>query len=272
MAKLNRGEKVSQRVRINSVDLLQFTNRGISGRDYMALQDALDRLDGTRIRTNIKAGDKEHWEAFGLIDAAATRRKNGVDGRLLWCEIKLSDWVFEAIKNDAVLTLNRDYFRLRKPIERRLYEIARKHCGQQREWAISLELLHKKTGSRSSLKEFKRILLRGNTKTGEPGLIESDHLPDYTIVFERETGKVTFRNRERWWEKSEPPTSMALIRDPETYERAKQIIPRGQDVYAWEKDWVNHWIDTGCPPLKSPDKAFLGFLQETEPQVSNKEI
>ncbi|WP_443019818.1 replication initiator protein A [Sphingobium sp. CAP-1] len=28
-----------------------------------------------------------------------------------------------------MLTLNRRYFRLRKPLERRLYEIARKHCG-----------------------------------------------------------------------------------------------------------------------------------------------
>jgi hypothetical protein len=42
------------------------------------------------------------------------------------------------------LTLNRDYFRLRKPIERRIYEIARKHCGRKKEWSIGLALLHKK--------------------------------------------------------------------------------------------------------------------------------
>ena len=50
MAKLKGGEPVSQRVRINSRDLLIFTNRGTSGRDYMALIEALDRLEGTRIR------------------------------------------------------------------------------------------------------------------------------------------------------------------------------------------------------------------------------
>lgn len=262
MAKLNRGEKVSQRVRINSVDLLRFTNRGISGRDYMALQDALDRLDGTRIRTNIRTGDEEEWHAFGLIDAAATRRKNGLDGRLLWCELKLSDWVFDAIQNDAVLTLNRDYFRLRKPIERRLYEIARKHCGQQKEWRISLELLHKKTGSRSSLKEFKRILLKGNTKKqDEQSLIESNHLPDYTIEFDDKTDKVLFRNRKKWWEDKKPPEAKPFIRNVDTYDKALAYIPSNQTVKDWESDWVNHWIDTGCPPLKDADKAFLGFCK-----------
>ena len=42
MAKLNNGESVSQRIRINSHDLLRFTNRGTSGRDYMSLQDSLE--------------------------------------------------------------------------------------------------------------------------------------------------------------------------------------------------------------------------------------
>src|SRR5215212_8480410 len=51
MAKIKRGEPISQRVRISSHDLLIFTNRGTSGRDYMALIEALDRLEGTRIRT-----------------------------------------------------------------------------------------------------------------------------------------------------------------------------------------------------------------------------
>ncbi len=39
----------------------------------------------------------------------------------------------EAIKAHEVLTLPPDYFRLRKPTERRIYEIARKHCGKQAE-------------------------------------------------------------------------------------------------------------------------------------------
>lgn len=48
MAKLKAGEKVSQRVRINTRDLLMFANRGTAGKDYKALVEALDRLEGTR--------------------------------------------------------------------------------------------------------------------------------------------------------------------------------------------------------------------------------
>ena len=128
MHKRNNSEPYSKRVRINSRELLIFTNRGTSGRDYMALVEALDRLEGTRIRTNIITGDEEQIDGFGLIDSSSIRRKHGLDGRLLWCEITLSDWVFNAIRAQEVLTLHRDYFRLRKPIERRIYEIARKHC------------------------------------------------------------------------------------------------------------------------------------------------
>ena len=186
MAKLKNGEKVSQRVRINSRDLLIFTNRGTSGRDYMALIESLDRLEGTRIRTNVATADEEQSDSFGMIDASSIRRKQGLDGRLLWCEVKLSDWVFNAIEAQEVLTLHRDYFRLRKPIERRVYEIARKHCGQQMEWRIGLELLLKKSGSQSPLKRFRQLI--GH-------LAENDHLPDYHVVFDTDADMVIFTNR-----------------------------------------------------------------------------
>ena len=94
MAKLKNGEAVSKRVRIKSRDLLVFSNRGTSGKDYQALQDALERIRGTTISTNICTGDIEQTDTFGLIDASSIRRKHGLDGRLLSCEITLSDWVF----------------------------------------------------------------------------------------------------------------------------------------------------------------------------------
>ncbi|WP_245183901.1 replication initiator protein A [Haematospirillum sp. H1815] len=45
MAKLKNNEPVSKRVRINSRDLLIFTNRGTAGKAYEALQDAIHRSD-----------------------------------------------------------------------------------------------------------------------------------------------------------------------------------------------------------------------------------
>src|SRR5258708_2105 len=155
MEKLKRDEPVGPRLRITSHDLLVFTNRRTSGQDYYALCEALDRLEGTGIKTNIRTGDEEARDSFGLIDASSIRRKHGLDGRLLWVEIKLSDWVFNAIRSQEVLTLNRDYFRLGKPLERRIYELARKHCGRQSTWQISLDTLLKKSGSQRSLNLFR---------------------------------------------------------------------------------------------------------------------
>jgi hypothetical protein len=40
-------------------------------------------------------------------------------------EIRLPDWVFNPTRAKEVLTLHRDYFQLRKPLERRMYELAR---------------------------------------------------------------------------------------------------------------------------------------------------
>src|SRR3984957_19875548 len=174
MEKLKRNEPVGHRVRISSRDLLVFTNRGTSGRDYMALCEAIDRLAGTRITTNIRTGDEEQTDSFGLIDAASIRRKHGLDGRLQWVEIKLSDWVFNAIKGQEVLTLHRDYFRLGKPLERRIYEIARKHCGRQASWTISMEVLLKKCGSQSPVKHFRYMVKH---------IAAHDHLPDYRLVY-----------------------------------------------------------------------------------------
>src|SRR5580693_5051570 len=190
MEKLKREEKVSQRVRITSYDLLVFTNRGTSGRDYDALCEAIDRLAGTRITTNIRTGDEEQRDSFGLIDAASIRRQHGLDGRLLWVEIKLSDWVFNAIRSREVLTLHRDYFRLGKPLERRVYELARKHCGRQPSWTVSLEILLKKSGSQSPMKRFRQMVKH---------IAKHDHLPDYRVSFNEGTDQATFYNRESWW-------------------------------------------------------------------------
>jgi plasmid replication initiation protein len=249
MAKLKNDEPIAQRVRINSHELLIFTNRGTAGKDYKALQEAIDRLAGTRISTNIRTGDEEQYDSFGLIDAASIRRKHGLDGRLEWCEVKISDWVFSAIRAQEVLTLHRDYFRLRKPIERRVYEIARKHCGSQNEWKIGLTTLLKKTGSQSPIKRFRQMLRE---------LAEHDHLPDYHVVFDPESDMVTFRNRGSVCPAlpEESEVGVAPLRTS-TYEQAREAAP-GWDVYNIEREW-REWL---TEPPRNPDAAFLGFCRK----------
>ena len=246
MHKLRNGEEVSQRVRINSRDLLMFTNRGTAGKDYAALVEAIDRLAGTRISTNIRTGEEEQYDNFGLIEAASIRRKHGLDGRLLWCEVKLSDWVFSAIKAQEVLTLHKDYFRLRKPIERRVYEIARKHCGRQETWSIGLELLLKKSGSKSTLKEFRRLVRH---------LVEHDHLPDYSVRMEEDV--VVFTNRGTMHAAAAIPELYIPPLDPDTYDEARKAAP-GWDVRVLEAEW-REWVSEAP---RSPDAAFIGVCRK----------
>jgi plasmid replication initiation protein len=247
--KINKDAPVSPRVRINTRDLLVFTNRGTSGKDYTALVEAIDRLAGTRISTNIKTSDEEQYDTFGLIETASIRRKHGLDGRLLWCEVKLSDWVFNAIRSQEVLTLHRDYFRLRKPIERRVYEIARKHCGQQDEWKIGLLNLLKKTGSQSPLKRFRQMTR---------DLVDFDHLPDYSVTFDAETDMVTFRNRGTML-----LTSVVIAwegqLDPDAYHDARTVAP-GWDIHMMEREWRS-WLGENEIEPKHPARHFVKFCK-----------
>jgi plasmid replication initiation protein len=253
MEKLKRKEPVGPRVKITSYDLLVFTNRGTSGPEYDALVKAIDRLAGTRITTNIRTGDEEQRESFGLIDAAAIRRKHGLDGRLLWVEIKLSDWVFNAIRGQEVLTLHRDYFRLGKPLERRVYELARKHCGRQTTWQISLDTLLKKSGSQSPIKRFRQHVKE---------IALYDHLPDYRLVFDEEADMVVFFNRDgKWVERPLPSDGETLPPLPdEAYEDGRNEAP-GYDIHALESDWREWWASSGKPKLDNPSAAFVGFCR-----------
>ena len=257
MAKLKRGEEVGKRVRINSHDLLIFTNRGTAGKDYEALQEAIERIRGTTISTNIRTGDTEQTDTFGLIDASSIRRKHGLDGRLLSCEITLSDWVFNAIRHNEVLTLHRDYFRLRKPIERRIYELARKHCGQQPAWKASVGILHKKSGSKSTEKEFRRAVRN---------LASTDHLPDYHVRFDSENDMVLFDNRNTMKivqvyggdadEESEP---WAGSLDGDVFNDVRAVAP-GWDPYYLETEW-RRWVGEEEISPRRPERHFVKFAQ-----------
>ena len=248
MAKIKAGESVSKRVRINSRDLLIFTNRGTAGKDYEALQEAIERIRGTTISTNIRTGDEEQTDTFGLIDASSIRRKHGLDGRLISCEITLSDWVFNAIRHNEVLTLHRDYFRLRKPIERRIYELARKHCGQQDLWKASVDVLLKKSGSKSSDKEFRRAVRE---------LAATNHLPDYSVSFDAGADMVTFYNRGTMKPPAAANDAWSGFLDNGAYGDARKAAP-GWDVYHLEQEW-RMWLGENEIVPKQPEKHFVKF-------------
>ena len=188
IAKMKAGVAPNRTLHIKAHDLLVSTNRNIDGRGYEQLVSALERLRGTSITTNIKTGGQEMTSGFGLIDSWNVIRHSD-SGRMAEMRVNLSDWIYNAVTKHEVLTLHRDYFRLRKPLERRMYEVARKHCGQQDEWAISLELLRKKCGSASSDKEFRRLV---SVICEEDA--EYHHMPDYAVRLDGDNVRFTNRN------------------------------------------------------------------------------
>lgn len=247
MAAINQGNEVAQTVKLKAYDFLKATNRVTDGRGYDSLRSALVRLQGTQIETNIISGGVEQLDIFSIIDRARIVRQTR-DGRMQEVEIRLSDWVFNAINQKEVLTLHKDYFRLRKPLERRIYELARKHCGKKERWRVSLEILKDKCGSASTTREFKR-LVKNIIKQDE----EYSHMPDYAIRLDGHV--IEFINRGTMFPETNAAWSGYL--DDDSYEQAKTIAP-GWDVYYLENEWRN-WM-TEAP--KHPDKAFLGFCRK----------
>ena len=173
----NNNEAISKAVKFSAYDYLAATNKSFGGTQYQVFKDGLERLAGTRIQTNIKTNSVEITSNFGLIENSK--------GKAIAVEVVLSDWFYNSILGNEVLTIHRDYFRLRKPTERRLYELARKHCGQQPEWKIKLTTIQEKLGITSQLKQF-----RFNMRS----IISDNHLPEYNIQMENDV--VTFTRKQ----------------------------------------------------------------------------
>jgi len=255
MARLNAGKKVHRTLRFNAHDLLKTTNRATNDRGYNLFKTALERLRNTGIETNIKMGGKETLKGFGFIDQYEVVRETR-DGRMQAVEITLSDWVFNAIheKSGDILTISRDYFRLRKPLERRLYELARKHCGHSKKWHFRVETLHERTGSNSTLKEFRRML-----KTIVSDNAKHHHIPDYD--FEMDGDLVVIRPRKDFAQayKAAPSAIDTIALKHGIHEAAKKHAA-GWDTYALEQSWRNMLFEKGEVP-DNPEGSFLGYIK-----------
>ena len=244
MAAINRGDTPSKTIRFTTYDFLVTTNRDTGGSRYQRLKESLNRLMGTTINTNVTINGMFADEGFSLIQHWRVIKEDR-HGKVIAGEITLSDWLYEAVLNTQVLNISPDYFRLRQPLARRLYELARKHCGDQPEWKIRVDNLKAKAGSTSNIREFRRLIR---------AVIEENILPDYSITSDGQV--VTFKPKK-------PPSCLgrsgvsALKTD--TYTKAKQVAP-GYDVYGLESDW-REWMQ-GRPAPNNPDAAFIGFCKK----------
>lgn len=188
MAAINEGKEPSRTVRFTVYDYLVTTNRGTSGRDYLESHEALKRLKGTTISIESGSAELRNRQAmgFGLLESFHIVEEK--DGRMLRVEMTLPNWLYRSINPKGVLKISSDYFRIRKPLNRRIYEVARKFCGNQFQFKISLENLYNRIGSKSPLKTF-----RLNIKE----LAQVNDLPDYLVEYQEGYDMVTFKNRDK---------------------------------------------------------------------------
>lgn len=256
--RVNAGNEISPWVELSAHEVMVATNWRTNRESYKRFEDALDRLRGTTIKTNIKTGDHVQIRGFGLIDEYEITRKDeagelGPFGRMTQVRVKVSDWTYRAVKSMEVLTINPQYFRLRRPLERRIYELARKHVGDQgHSFRIGLEKLQKKVGSNSPEKKFKFFLKQ---------ISQDGHIPDYDVVLEDRT--VVFRARKaKGFTKNQIAMKFGIptTPSPTLLEKARRVVP-GLDIYTLYQEWRS-FTEAQEEPPRSLDAAFLGFCKK----------
>jgi plasmid replication initiation protein len=211
--RIERNLSVDKVIRFSAHNFMAVTGRGSGKRAYELFLDALFRLRSTTILTTIEAGETKERRGFGWIETFRILERRTKAGKKIMaaCEITLNDWMFRAIVQDRrVLTIHKGYFELSMGLKRRLYELARKHCGYQEHWVITLPRLIDKCGSVLEPRFFKPQLRK---------VVEDDDLPDYHIAMsfdpkDRPEAEVDGLDARRWatneriivsfWPRSQP--------------------------------------------------------------------
>lgn len=142
------------------------------GRTYTWVKDALRRLIGTTIYTNVPTGGRVITREFPIIEAYEVLQRDSGSTMPLKISLTLSDWCYRSLKHCETRPVTQRYLALRKPIERRIFELAASHCSSRRKWRVEIAWLHARTGSTGRLRDFQRELNR----------IENQQtLPEFTL-------------------------------------------------------------------------------------------
>ena len=172
-AKLEAGEEVAQDFVFTAHDLFSVTGANHSARSYARLAEALERLQGTQIKTNIEAGGEGEEGFFSWLSEARlhyTRTRTG-ERRLKAVKVRLCDWLYRAILRDRqVLDYAAAYFQL-GPIERRIYELARATAENGR-LEVDLATFRLQIGYQNPIANFRNAL---------KGIASENAIPDYRI-------------------------------------------------------------------------------------------
>ncbi len=250
------GKEITPIVEFSAHECMVACNWRTNDAGYRRFRDALYRLRGTTLVTDIETGGKKASKVFGLIDEGEiVSMKDGEqtpfedEGRMSRVRIKLSEWIFRSVQSDEVLSIDRKYFRIRRPLERRLYELARKHVGNKTEpWKIGIEKLQTKVGTCAPLKKF-----RFNLKE----IIRDGNIPEYG--FQLDGDMVVMQRID-----TVPPLDMVdlIPLRADTLDKGQKIAAQLRvSVFDLHREW-SEWSRSKDEAPDNADAAFIAFCKQ----------
>ena len=177
--KAGRGQMPGRKFAPHTSDIAKFCRRGDGGRQTDDIEAALDRLQGTIIKSvretpsrNGKRNVRE-VESEGLIGLYRVVSRTDT-GKVSSVEITAPDWIYREVTSGAkpdVLTVHRDYFLIGSGLGRFLYRLARRAAGKtDAKWAF--KTIYEHSGSAGPFNKFCFTLRK---------IIKANELPEYTL-------------------------------------------------------------------------------------------
>ncbi|MBV9994953.1 MAG: replication initiator protein A [Caulobacteraceae bacterium] len=275
--KERRANEIPRVLRVMPYDILRSIGRPVSGRSYALLGAALDRLQSTTIKTNIRAEHRREatfsWlDSWSQIVDERTERSRGVS-------LALSNWLYEGVlMAGGVLSIDRAYFDITGGRERWLYRVARKHAGGAGEagFSIALPTLFDKSGAEGQYRRFKFEIA---------AIVRENALPGYDLALaQAATSSEPLLHIVRRAERSAPAKprcapdrSVALPATPDRIRTRAGAEPagyltdetlahlrehyRGWDFHSLHAEFKT-WIHTD--EQRTPDRyqsAFIGYVR-----------
>lgn len=188
---------IPQTLNVVPYDMLSTLKRDVGGRAYELLGNALDRLQSTTVKTNIRSGDAVET-TFSWIDSHSQLKDR--NGQVRGMRITLAKWFYDGVLMEGgVLAIDPAYFSLTGGRERWLYRVARKHAGGagSEGFSISMPTLYEKSGAEGDYRRFKFEMTK---------IVRENGLPGYSLeLTQREDAEPILRMTKRAAESKDSP-------------------------------------------------------------------
>lgn len=250
---VKRVNSVQRTFAVDAHRFLSETKRGNGRKSYENIIGMLNRLQGTQIQTDIARGGLQYLESFNIIErfqvvSSAKRTITVKDAKSHHAveeeitrphifTVTLSEWFYNGLLNFEVLTLDDSYYKISKDIDRRMYELARKHCGRQPMFKINIKDLAARVGTNANnIYKFRAEVMR---------IIREETLINYRVALDRSK-----------------PIDDVVFYTSDSAKLSKELLNRGPAHITWFESLIRHEnVDRVAPP---PRGRKAKALKETE--------